>query len=227
LSAAKCETGWGDGLSTSSTVQGERPSPHPAAPFSRVDPPPPGEGKRGTRLRLLAACFARALLSIFLALPSEGAGNAGCTLHPRSRVQNCAKKRTRAYRFSGGIRHSLRNGFTAYNVLSPVTGLFCHRHPRKMLPANLMPASGHQDHTPSPSARKAPSSLAPLASTASCPASVTISSRPSVGQDGSGYKVIWVFGKSEYFCKGGWTEGSMNCAGDLPVGWQVRRCGRN
>src|SRR4030088_564437 len=32
----------------------------------------------------------------------EGAGNAGCTLHPRSRVQNCAKKRTRAYRFSGG-----------------------------------------------------------------------------------------------------------------------------
>jgi hypothetical protein len=38
----------------------------------------------------------------FRALKSEGAGNAGCTLHPRSRVQNCAKKRTRAYRFSGG-----------------------------------------------------------------------------------------------------------------------------
>jgi hypothetical protein len=27
------------------TVGVERPSPHPAAPFSRVDPPPPGEGK--------------------------------------------------------------------------------------------------------------------------------------------------------------------------------------
>jgi hypothetical protein len=25
------------------------------------------------------------------------------------------------------IRHSLRNGFTAYNVLSPVIGLSCHR----------------------------------------------------------------------------------------------------
>jgi len=25
------------------------------------------------------------------------------------------------------IRHSPRNGFTAYSVLSPVTGLFCHR----------------------------------------------------------------------------------------------------
>src|SRR5216683_2237699 len=33
---------------------------------------------------------------------SEGAGNAGCALHPRSRVQTCTKKRTRAYRFSGG-----------------------------------------------------------------------------------------------------------------------------
>jgi hypothetical protein len=33
---------------------------------------------------------------------TEGAGKAGCALHPRSRVQECAKKRTRAYRFSGG-----------------------------------------------------------------------------------------------------------------------------
>src|SRR6266700_1728883 len=32
----------------------------------------------------------------------EGAGKAGCALHPRSRVQICAKKRTRAYRSSGG-----------------------------------------------------------------------------------------------------------------------------
>ena len=33
-------------------------------------------------------------------LPEEGAGNAGCTLHPRSRVQTVRKKRTRAYRYS-------------------------------------------------------------------------------------------------------------------------------
>src|SRR3984893_3434883 len=38
----------------------------------------------------------------FLTLQSEGAGNTGCTLHLRSRVQQCTKKRTRAYRFSGG-----------------------------------------------------------------------------------------------------------------------------
>src|SRR6266700_2739723 len=28
---------------------------------------------------------------------------------------------------TGNIRHSPRNGFTAYNALSSVTGLFCHR----------------------------------------------------------------------------------------------------
>ena len=55
-----------------------------------------------------------------------------------------------------------RNGFTAYVVLSPVTGLVCHRHQRikvlslpgraDLTSANLTPASGRQDHTTSPSA---------------------------------------------------------------------------
>jgi hypothetical protein len=53
---------------------------------------------------------------------SEGAGNAGCALHPRSRVQCAQGVRTRAYRAAEAIRHSLRNGFTAYSVLSLVTG---------------------------------------------------------------------------------------------------------
>ena len=47
-----------------------------------------------------------------------------------SRAKRGKKKRTRAYRFSGNIRPSLRNGFTAYNALSPVTGLSCHRRQR-------------------------------------------------------------------------------------------------
>ncbi len=34
---------------------------------------------------------------------------------------------------TGNIRHSPRNGFTTYFVLSPVIGLFCHRHPRSLL----------------------------------------------------------------------------------------------
>ena len=59
----------------------------------------------------------------FHALKSKGAGNAGCALHPRSRVQE-GKKRTRAYRAAEAIRHSLRSGFTAYIALSPAIGLF-------------------------------------------------------------------------------------------------------
>jgi hypothetical protein len=39
-----------------------------------------------------------------------------CDLHK----ENC----TRAYRAAEAIRHSLRNGFTAYIVLSPVNGSF-------------------------------------------------------------------------------------------------------
>ena len=107
-----------------------------------------------------------------------------------------------------------RNGFTVSFVLSPVTGLFCHRRPRiKVLSkpgradstsANLTPASGRQDHTTSPYAsapfvsspfdrsripwRTRPASrCAPdtAASTASLPASVTIAIRPSVGWDGA------------------------------------------
>src|SRR6266436_6723466 len=44
LSGAKCETGWGD-LSTRALFERERLSPHPAAHFIRVDPPPSGEGE--------------------------------------------------------------------------------------------------------------------------------------------------------------------------------------
>ena len=51
------------------------------------------------KLRDLAARRTRALHKH--SPPREGAGNAGCALHPRSRVQYAQGKRTRAYRFSG------------------------------------------------------------------------------------------------------------------------------
>jgi len=41
--------------------------------------------------------------------------------------------RARAYELSGGIRHPLRDGFTAYAALSPVIGLVCHRRRRSLL----------------------------------------------------------------------------------------------
>jgi hypothetical protein len=102
----------------------------------------------------------------------------------------------------------------------------------------LTPTARRQDHTSSPSATtsrqrfrrvwypsaealakadKAPSSSAPLASTASCPASVTISSRPSVGQDGINIKVIWAFCKSEYFSLRGLTKRKIRSRADFRV----------
>ena len=61
----------------------------------------------------------------------EGAGNAGCTLHPRSHVPNCAKETHMSIQVqSEALRHSPRNGFTAYAVLSPATNSSCHRHQR-------------------------------------------------------------------------------------------------
>jgi len=64
--------------------------------------------------------------------------------------------------------------------------------------ANLTPASRRQDHTTSPSA-SALSSRAPLASTASRPAFVTIASRPSVW-DGTvaDIKLIWVRWQAQF-----------------------------
>ena len=63
----------------------------------------------------------------------EAGGSRECRVHAAPAV-SCAigakKIRTRAYRFSGGIRHSLRNGFTAYIALSPAGRARCHRHQR-------------------------------------------------------------------------------------------------
>ena len=56
-------------------------------------------------------------------LRSEGAGNAGRSMHPQPRTQN--KKRTSVVTTVTPeiTRHSPRNGFTAYFALSPVTRL--------------------------------------------------------------------------------------------------------
>jgi hypothetical protein len=78
----------------------------------------------------LAAWFARGLQIRCPSFEIEGAGNAGCALHPRSHVPKCA--RMAAHEHTGQRRthrHPLRNGFTAYFVLFPVERACCHRRP--------------------------------------------------------------------------------------------------
>ena len=89
----------------------------------------------------------------------EGAGNAGCTLHPRSRVQWVEGSAHEHTGSAEAIRHSLRNGFTAYFALFPATNSSCHRHQR--IETCLSPvgptrlrwldiSNGCQNHTTSP-----------------------------------------------------------------------------
>jgi len=97
-------------------------------------------------------------------------------------------------------------------VLSPATGLSCHRRPRKMLPANLMPASGHQDHTPSPSASSA--FVKGAISVHRVPSRVDdVAQRPSSGMDEESYSLVLISEKQKYFSKRGWTR--HNCKGEL------------
>src|SRR6476660_1950612 len=85
--------------------------------------------KKQICIGVLAARSARGLQVIFRTSRSEraqGMPDARCT---RGLVCNVHKKvRTRAYRAAEAIRHSLRNGFTAYPALSPATNSSCHRH---------------------------------------------------------------------------------------------------
>ena len=134
---------------------------------------------------------------------------------------------------TGITRHSPRNGFTAYFVLSPATNSCCHRRWRikgssnpvglDFASASLTPATGARTtrlHRP----LKRRSSCTPLiahevhlalqlpcapdalTSTASRPALVTTRDRPSCrNETAMDMHLIWVGRKRKYFCKGGWT----------------------
>src|SRR5260370_15098361 len=148
----------------------------------------------------------------FISHPLEGVGNAGCPLHPQPRVQCVGSTRVsspRSHRDHPAFPHAMV--LTASFVLSPVTGLVCHRHQRMLAvsvrsnrhaSANLTPASGRQDHTTSPSAaivsrphalcrsrihENPPCNLSRArrcrVHRIPCPTSVTIAIRPSVGRD--------------------------------------------
>ena len=94
-----------------------------------------------------------------------------CKLHKKNAHEHTGSAET--------LRPSLRNGFTAYFVLSPVTGFLATVAPEKLASHELdasIGASGPHDFAVRISAR---SSVAASASTASHRTFVTIASRPS------------------------------------------------
>src|ERR1700716_2874835 len=132
-----------------------------------------------SQFRGLAARFARVLVSSSRPLQSEGAGNAGRPMRPIAACAMIVVERTRVSQVtpeSPGIPRAMVYGL--YRAL-PGDRLFCHRRRRncfRQLDASVGASGPHVFAV----RRPVPSSLAPLASTASRPAAVTIASRPSL-----------------------------------------------
>jgi hypothetical protein len=72
-------------------------------------------------VRNLAARCVRVFVRTSSLEKNEGAGNAGCLLHPQPRVRMKKAHERSHHRFRRINRHSPRNGFTAYSVLSPAS----------------------------------------------------------------------------------------------------------
>src|ERR1700730_14859116 len=113
---------------------GPGPSDHPGMTepvVSRHFAPPRSQRTRTHQTRDHAPA-ARCARGLHLSLaPNKGVGNAGCLMHPRYRVQIVLVERTRVTTSTPerpAFPHAMV--LTAYVALSPVTGLFCHRHQR-------------------------------------------------------------------------------------------------
>jgi hypothetical protein len=111
-----------------SSLRAKRSNPGPQARtglLRRYAPRNDGE----THFRILATPTAR-VLQIIRPIEIEGAGNAGCPRHPQPRV---VVKNTRVshHRYPGTPGIPCAIVLTGSFVLSPATGLCCHRHPQE------------------------------------------------------------------------------------------------
>src|SRR5437764_9459404 len=107
-------------------------------------------------------------------------------MRPQPRMQNKKAYEHSHHGHTGDTRHSPRNGFNGFLRALPGDRA-CLPPSSADCSANLMPASGHQNHTTSPSALARFVKHA-SASTASRSASVTIAIRPFGERDGRVYK---------------------------------------
>ena len=108
------------------------------------------------RVRILAARIASEFCVSLPPSRTEGAGKAGRRLAPAVSCANAHSKSAHEHTGSAGAsRPSLRSGFTAYFVISPVNGSLPPSPLRSLLLKNLTPAPRRQDHTTSPSATTA------------------------------------------------------------------------
>ena len=143
--------------------------------------------------------------------PKRAQGMPGARCAPRSRVQDGVGGAHEHTGHTGFTRHSPRNGFTAYFVLSPANRAFLPPSPLRSFRffRNLTPASECQDHTTSPSASGA-LVLSAIRVHRIPPRVDDVGQRPLVGRDGEVYRVICDSVKQKYFSKWGLTHPRQN-----------------
>jgi hypothetical protein len=161
---------------------------------------------------------------------TEGAGKAGCRLHPQPRVQSVVAHECSRHRFAGTPGLPCAMVLTVSFALSPEIGLSCLRRPADQSIVRTrsgrhastgidagVEASGPHDFTVRDSAvrqravdrsrAKARPAITCVpdaaASTASLPASVTIAIRPSGGWDGGGYRSDLGKARNGFFLRAG------------------------
>ncbi len=210
-------------------ARGESPSPGDfAVASSPTSPRKRGEVKSIARLNTASRFSPRISREVWPVRSAlfENRGRRESRVRAAPAVSRARVCKRNAHEHTGSaeaIRPSLRNGFTAYNALSPVTGLFCHRRLR-IVAANLMPASGHQDHATSPSASGA--LVHSAVRVHRIPLRVgDVAQRPPVWNGmAADIKVICDFGKPEYFFGRGLTRPRAASRSDLPrrVEWRQR-----
>ena len=106
-------------------------------------------------------------------------------MHPQPRMQDKKAYERSHHRFTGIIRHSPRNSVTAYNVISPVIGLCCHRRLRnyfRRLDASVEASEPHDFAVRVRTFRQACYSVHRIP-----PRVPDDRDRPSMGRDGAGY----------------------------------------
>jgi hypothetical protein len=141
---------------------------------------------------------------------SEGAGECRVRAAPAVSRAKCNKNAHEHTGSAEAIRHSLRNGFTAYTALSPVTGLSCHRRPAENS-ATLSASVG----APGPhgfAVRDARhSSKGAIASIASRPNVRDV--RTPLWRAGTAGVLVLICptAPAKYFCGWGWTGVAGNC----------------
>src|SRR3984957_7444994 len=133
-------------------------------------------------------------------------------MRPRSRVQDVVESAHEHTGHTGITRHSPRNGFNGYIVLSPVLRAFWPPSPALLL-ADLTPASGCQDHTTSHvrfrhrRLRHHPRPPHPA------PRFVTLRNAPLSGRDEVNIEVICISEKQNIFSDGAGQGGQISAWG--------------